>query len=613
MKFDLLIEELILEMAPMEVYKKYYHDLKFDVFKKIVSNDPKTKFNNGEITYLGRYSKFLINLYRSGNIRWEDFVKAKEYLEYVYKHNIPLDINKIKTLPDLYNLIKKYIVKDTGNFEHILNSLNQDEYKKLHDGADWMIFQPLTEKADCYLGNDTEWCTTWGPYSLNDRNKGRNNFFNRYNKQGPLYIIINKHDMEEKYQFHFETNQYMNAFDNKIDTGEFLDRAIEVRNYFFPSFINRQPEEINDVEMKRIDILSSKTALEFLKKELSLNTISNPLVVAIAADDDDNDELIYYFKDKNIIEHPELEEKSIMFVLKKIDDTIQSVKWVIDNYENDKLNSNEQFYNEAMYTDYGYSNEEMIEKWGERFDDIFEKFYREKSWYLKENLNNAFSYESFKKNYFINFISNESLRREYAEKYTDKNSPNYMIACDKEINSFEKYIKFDDSHRSGDIIYLDKIYFIKFLLIKNIREVTNITETITDYIDYYNINTEYETIYDYEWSDVKYEDMANEINSYFEDLIDKPEYNDSCIEYRNILNNTIKSVFKGKDTLENEHVFIRINSFNINCDKGTIEIQYKNKDNNKLYNGSIKVDSLASYATNYQLFENFLTFVKNIS
>ena len=158
--------------------------------------------------------------------------KASEYLEYVYQHRISIDLGKIKELSDLYNVVKDYIAKDSKSLDDVLKVLSQDEYKVLHNGEVWYIFQPLTEKASCYLGVNTEWCTTWGPYSLDKKHKDRTNMYQQYSKNGPLYIMIKKSNPSEKYQFHFESKQFMDKDDHRINIKEFFNEKNELINYY---------------------------------------------------------------------------------------------------------------------------------------------------------------------------------------------------------------------------------------------------------------------------------------------------------------------------------------------------------------------------------------------
>jgi hypothetical protein len=70
----------------------------------------------------------------------------------------------------------------------------------------------------------------------------------------------------------------------------------------------------------------------------------------------------------------------------------------------------------------------------------------------------------------------------------------------------------------------------------------------------------------------------------------------------------VQKVFKGRDRIENEEFSIYIPSMKIDCEKGTINIVMNDKKNGTRESGPVKVDNLATYATNYKLFEN----VKNI-
>ena len=162
MKFSNILESMLLEVTPDEIYNSYYTDIDREEFNQIVMSDPQSKINDNGIQRIGKYAKLLINLYRKKTLKLEDLPRAKEYLEYVYKHSISLDANKIKSLNDLYDVVKQYYVKDTTNLNDIITSLDEKEYRKVFQSEKWTIFVPLTEKASCYLGVNTEWCTTWG-------------------------------------------------------------------------------------------------------------------------------------------------------------------------------------------------------------------------------------------------------------------------------------------------------------------------------------------------------------------------------------------------------------------------------------------------------------------
>lgn len=90
------------------------------------------------------------------------------------------------------------------------------EYKQLTpNGSDVLVVQLIDEKSAGYFGrknmsNETRWCT---------RHYGEpSNMFNRYNSQGPLYVIVPNPPAHtgERYQFHPPSDQYMDENDRPI-------------------------------------------------------------------------------------------------------------------------------------------------------------------------------------------------------------------------------------------------------------------------------------------------------------------------------------------------------------------------------------------------------------
>jgi hypothetical protein len=89
--------------------------------------------------------------------------------------------------------------------------------KVLYDGPLGKLSVPLTEEASCKLGKGTKWCTA----AVDGKN-----MFERYNKDGPLYIWVDNNwnkgvlksldNKSKKFQFHFQSNQYMDELDNEL-------------------------------------------------------------------------------------------------------------------------------------------------------------------------------------------------------------------------------------------------------------------------------------------------------------------------------------------------------------------------------------------------------------
>lgn len=200
----------LIEAASLDdIYQKYYSNIDKDIFNKIITSDP--TYNNEKKNKMGKYGKWLLNLYQKNNLKIEDLYKATNYLTYFDKYQRFLkdkDINHYKTLPELYSNIKEYI---DNQDKYLSNSEIEKNIKhdaeKVYEDDNWIIIIPHSKEASCYYGKGTQWCTA-AEHSTN--------YFDDYNSQGNLYININK-ITGDKYQFHFQTDSFMDDSDNPIE------------------------------------------------------------------------------------------------------------------------------------------------------------------------------------------------------------------------------------------------------------------------------------------------------------------------------------------------------------------------------------------------------------
>ena len=96
-----------------EIYNTYYNTIPREDFNKIISSDP--TYNQQKPNKMGKYSKWLLKLYGTNNLKLEDLYKATEYLSVFDKYSRRIevnDINRYKNLPQLYNVIKPFIEDD---------------------------------------------------------------------------------------------------------------------------------------------------------------------------------------------------------------------------------------------------------------------------------------------------------------------------------------------------------------------------------------------------------------------------------------------------------------------------------------------------------------------
>ena len=170
--------------------------------------------------------------YSNNVFHFGDIYKIKEDLEKFekYKKNKNIfdsaDLNQYN-----YNTLKQKLNNiDDNNINQLGNSARRsavekgkDEIEKYYEDNKWFIIIPKTEAASRYWGKHTHWCTAAD---------SEDNMFNYYNRMGPLYILINKSNPNEKYQFHFESSQFMDVNDAPIDIPMFLKDNPEIKSIF---------------------------------------------------------------------------------------------------------------------------------------------------------------------------------------------------------------------------------------------------------------------------------------------------------------------------------------------------------------------------------------------
>jgi len=77
------------------------------------------------------------------------------------------------------------------------------------------VLIPNTEEAACYVGSGTQWCTAA---------TNAENYFWEYRLDGPIYVVLT--DKLGKYQFHFESAQYMDEKDRPIGNTGVLQKLV---------------------------------------------------------------------------------------------------------------------------------------------------------------------------------------------------------------------------------------------------------------------------------------------------------------------------------------------------------------------------------------------------
>lgn len=200
---------------------------------------------NSDPTPNKEYVQWLAKVYANQGIKIEDILaRGKNALEvyntYKLKKILPpeyRDIGRI-SFNDLEGL-----AQNTDLRQALAAKQEQDAVKVMPKGDSETVFEndavriivPKNKEAACYYGQGTRWCTA-----------GRdNNMYDRYARDGDLYILLPKKPQYEgeKYQLHFQSNQFMDEQDNTVDD---IIELLDMRFGNLVDFFRKREPAIND-------------------------------------------------------------------------------------------------------------------------------------------------------------------------------------------------------------------------------------------------------------------------------------------------------------------------------------------------------------------------------
>ena len=291
MKFTSLLKSIIVEQSRFEVLmnaltksgkdkegNKLKPKLSQKEFIDLVLADPTTRLNNVDIETAtpeelgkikaGSYVPWLIKHYllpktetNPGDYSYErDVKRAKSvFMEDLYK--VTDDLKKFdrfkgrldKEMRDINKLTPDQLYDAVKDFDLTLATTTKAERKSapvhpgaklVYDGNNWRVVEiedkgVVGKEAACFYGGnnqETRWCTSAPGAS----------WFDRYIKDGPLYVVFNPNDTDvspmtglpkTRYQFHFPSNQFMDKDDRQQDLVQLLNGPMsELKTFFKPEF-----------------------------------------------------------------------------------------------------------------------------------------------------------------------------------------------------------------------------------------------------------------------------------------------------------------------------------------------------------------------------------------
>ena len=193
------------------------------------------------IKYLSKisdtYLQWVANQYIKHQFSLEDYQRVSDYLKTFDEIKPKLekkDINAYdyRALQQLVSNAKGVPVVKGVKHEDMQQMIDGNEIKVVYTGNTLSVYIPKTMEASELLGKGTAWCTADPDNGVEDE-EGENVtpiHFAYYSEKGPLYVIICKDG--NRYQFHFETEQFMDVHDNEVDLQEMLEKYPELYEAF---------------------------------------------------------------------------------------------------------------------------------------------------------------------------------------------------------------------------------------------------------------------------------------------------------------------------------------------------------------------------------------------
>ena len=213
-------QALLTEITCHDAYQRYYKDIDEQTYEYIVQKAqgnnnillPDTKWVLACYKRNPQYAKDAIDTVRLRDDRKTGVLDLFDRLK--VRGDISgndADLNRFKSIQELCDFISDFnmhqILKRTqGEWSRDIKNA-KNEITVFYEDDKWYVVIPETMEASCYWGSGTEWCTI-----TRDED---NNLFYSYDDDGPLFILINK-ETGEKYQFHFESDSYMDKTDSRI-------------------------------------------------------------------------------------------------------------------------------------------------------------------------------------------------------------------------------------------------------------------------------------------------------------------------------------------------------------------------------------------------------------
>ena len=214
--------------------KKYYPNIDDSTFMKLIALDPTYRDGSNSV---GKYGKWILNLFKKGTISKEDFSEITPLLQQftTYKNRIQnKDLNAYKTLDDLSNTLSQVVDDDSMLSDRQklrfrknvkagrVSTSAEDDYDIVLETPSYIVYVPNTHEASMKLGKGTKWCTA----------HENPEWYNHYTSHdGKLYIVKNK-QTGDRWQYSDKEGDFLDQNDQEFDILELMKSDAKLSKFF---------------------------------------------------------------------------------------------------------------------------------------------------------------------------------------------------------------------------------------------------------------------------------------------------------------------------------------------------------------------------------------------
>lgn len=230
----LYIDESAYIKEDIEAVKKYYPNIEDDMFMNLIALDPTYRDGSNSV---GKYGKWILNLYNKGNLSEDDFNNITDVLNQftIYRNRIQnKDLNSYKSLSALEDVLATVVADDSMLTDRQkvrflknvkagrVKTLAEDDYDVVLETPNFIVYVPNTLEASMKLGKGTEWCTA-------HENPEWYNYYTKNN--GKLYIIKNK-KTGERWQYSDLEGSFLDEDDEEFNIPKLMRQDEKLSKFF---------------------------------------------------------------------------------------------------------------------------------------------------------------------------------------------------------------------------------------------------------------------------------------------------------------------------------------------------------------------------------------------